>query len=66
MRRHPVIALTRAVSSSLANCELTHVERTVIDLRSAQKQHEAYEQALGAVPGAIPIPPTCAARASEM
>ena len=40
------IALTRPVSDSLAQCELTHLERTPIDVDRARAQHRAYEQAL--------------------
>lgn len=40
------IAVTRAVSSAMVRCELTHLERTVIDVALAREQHEAYEQAL--------------------
>ncbi len=40
------IAITRAVSPSFAQCELTHIERVPIDLEVAKFQHEAYEQAL--------------------
>lgn len=39
-------AFTRAVSPSLAQCELTHLERTAIDLDAAIAQHSAYERAL--------------------
>lgn len=39
-------ALTRDVSSGLANCELTHLARTPIDVDVARAQHAAYEQAL--------------------
>lgn len=39
-------AITRAVSSALASCELTHLERFPIDIDLARKQHAAYEQAL--------------------
>lgn len=42
----PLIALTRAVSSSLTDCVLTHVSRTPIDLERARRQHHEYEQAL--------------------
>jgi dimethylargininase len=42
----PVVALTRAVSDSIRRCELTHLERTAIDVDVARRQHEAYEQAL--------------------
>jgi dimethylargininase len=41
-------ALTRAVAPSIARCELTHVARTPIDVGLAQRQHEAYEDALRA------------------
>jgi len=40
------IALTRAVPSSMASCELTHVERSLIDVSVAASQHAAYEGAL--------------------
>ena len=40
------IALTRQVSASLANCELTYLERTPIDLDRARQQHAAYEALL--------------------
>ncbi len=40
------IAITRAVSPALADCELTHLARSPIDLRLAEKQHAAYESAL--------------------
>jgi len=39
-------ALTRPVPTSLANCELTYVQREPIDLARARKQHAAYEHAL--------------------
>ncbi|MES2137717.1 MAG: arginine deiminase family protein [Pseudomonadota bacterium] len=39
-------AFTRAVSPRLAECELTHLERTPIDAGKASAQHAAYEQAL--------------------
>jgi len=39
-------AFTRAVSSKLAECELTHLERVAIDPRAAELQHAAYEKAL--------------------
>jgi len=41
-----LIALTRAVSASLADCELTHLPREPIDVARARRQHEAYEQTL--------------------
>jgi len=43
------IALTRAVSSALERCELTHLERQPIDLGRARAQHAAYEAALEAL-----------------
>jgi dimethylargininase len=45
----PTIALTRPVPASLANCQLTHLERTEIDLGLAREQHAAYEEALTAL-----------------
>lgn len=41
-----VVALTREVSSGLSGCELTHLDRTPIDIDSARAQHAAYEEAL--------------------
>lgn len=40
------IAITRAVSPSIADCELTHLERSPIDLDVARAQHAAYEAVL--------------------
>lgn len=40
------IALTRPVPRSLDDCELTHVERVVIDVERARTQHVEYENAL--------------------
>jgi dimethylargininase len=40
------IALTRAVSSALGACELTHLPRVPIDVDVARAQHRAYELAL--------------------
>lgn len=45
MKKIP-IALTRSVSPSIVNCELTHIDRTPIDLDRAVEQHHQYEQAL--------------------
>lgn len=39
-------AYTRAVSPRLAECQLTHLERTPIDAANAAAQHAAYEHAL--------------------
>jgi dimethylargininase len=41
-----VKAFTRAVSPRLAECELTHLQRTPIDASKAAAQHSAYEQAV--------------------
>jgi dimethylargininase len=41
-----MIALTREVSPNIVNCELTHLRREPINLQLAQRQHQAYEQAL--------------------
>lgn len=40
-------AITRAVSSALANCELSFIARSPIDVEKARAQHHAYEQLLG-------------------
>lgn len=42
-------AITRAVSRSIVNCELTHLERVPIDLENARRQHHAYEETLRAL-----------------
>jgi len=39
-------AITRKVSSSLANCELSFIERKPIELEKARAQHHAYETLL--------------------
>lgn len=44
-----MIALTRAVSTSLARCELTHLSRSPIDVERARAQHQAYEEALSSL-----------------
>jgi dimethylargininase len=41
-----LIAVTRPVSESLAECALTHLPRRPIDLERARHQHAAYEDAL--------------------
>ena len=43
--RRPV-AITRAVSSSIASCELTHLDRVPIDVARAREQHQRYVAAL--------------------
>jgi len=42
-----LIALIRAVSPRLAECELTHLAREPIDVAKAAGEHASYEQALG-------------------
>jgi dimethylargininase len=41
-----MLALTREISPSIVSCELTHLDRTPIDLARARAEHEAYEAAL--------------------
>jgi dimethylargininase len=41
-----MLALTREISPRFAECELTHIERTPIDLNIARRQHCAYVNAL--------------------
>ena len=41
-----MIAITRDVSASLADCQLSFVERDAIDVARAAAQHHAYRQAL--------------------
>jgi dimethylargininase len=43
------IAITRQVSRSIVNCELTHLARTPIDVSRACAQHEQYRAALRAL-----------------
>ncbi len=40
------IAITRKVSRAMANCELTHLARSPIDVHRAAAQHESYEECL--------------------
>jgi len=42
------VAITRAVSSGLAACELTYQARVSIDVEVARAQHREYERALSA------------------
>jgi dimethylargininase len=42
-----LIAITRAVSSRIGQCELTHLAREPIDHRRASTQHAAYQACLG-------------------
>src|SRR3989440_6571259 len=39
-------AITRAVSSALADCELSFIERVPIDMERPRQQHQAYETLL--------------------
>ena len=39
-------AITREISSGIAQCELTHLAREPIDVDRARRQHDAYEQRL--------------------
>jgi len=41
-----LIAYTRAVSPTLADCELTHLEREPMDVTGAMQEHAAYEAVL--------------------
>ena len=41
-----LIAVTREISPSIQNCELTHLQREPIDLDRARAQHRQYEQCL--------------------
>jgi dimethylargininase len=54
-------AITRAVSPSIVNCELTYVARQLIGLAKAEEQHRAYQQLLeklGARVISLPAEPT--------
>jgi len=44
-----VIAITREVSSRFNECEITHINRTPIDLDIARKQHHEYVQTLAKI-----------------
>ena len=43
------IAIIRAIPDSIIKCELTHLERTPIDLERARAQHRQYETALRSI-----------------
>jgi len=43
------IAITRGVSATINDCELTHATRTPIDVALAREQHAAYESALASL-----------------
>ena len=44
-----IIALTRAISPKISECELTHLEREAIDFDVAVRQHSEYERTLEAL-----------------
>lgn len=44
-----LIAITRDVSPSLGDCQLTHVARTPIDVARADAQHRAYQRTLASL-----------------
>lgn len=44
-----LFAITRPVSSSIAQCELTHLQRSVIDVERARAEHGLYEEVLEAL-----------------
>ena len=44
-----LVAITREVSPSLGDCQLTHVARTPIDVERADAQHRAYQRALASL-----------------
>lgn len=55
-----LIAYTRAVSPTLADCELTHLERQSLDIARAAREHDAYEsllRRLGATVRRLPAEP---------
>jgi len=43
---HRFLAFTREISPAIEHCELTHLERTTINLERARSEHAAYEAAL--------------------
>jgi dimethylargininase len=60
MRASSLIAITRPVSQSLAQCELTHLAREPIDVERARAQHVEYEcllASLGALVVRVPAAP---------
>jgi dimethylargininase len=55
-----LIALTRGVSPSLGDCELTYMNRDCIDVQRAAGQHRAYEESLrdlGVYVVSLPVEP---------
>ena len=47
--RTPWIALTREVSPTIVECELTHLARTPLSVEVARAQHQAYERLLASL-----------------
>jgi len=43
------VAITRGISATINDCELTHVPRTPIDVALAREQHAVYESALASL-----------------
>jgi dimethylargininase len=46
-------ALTREITPAIARCELTHLERTPIDVAVARRQHSQYEELLATLGCAV-------------
>jgi dimethylargininase len=44
-----LLAITRAISPTIADCQLTHLQREPIDVDRACSQHEAYEACLASL-----------------
>jgi dimethylargininase len=44
-----LLAITRPISQSMENCELTHIERQPLNVNTAREQHRLYEQALASL-----------------
>ena len=42
-------AITRAISPTMNECELSYIDRVEIDIEKAQAQHGAYEECLRAM-----------------
>jgi dimethylargininase len=47
------IAFTRKVSPNISQCELTHLERQVIEYENAVRQHEEYQECLASAGYAV-------------
>lgn len=46
IRKNTPVAITRPISNSIIQCELTHLSRSPIDIRKARTEHSGYEQVL--------------------